>query len=331
MGQESKKPSQGGLLAVVVFFLVAFASLVISQILGLTSDGGRAAEAIWAIFILTTSGGAAITAILILTYLHNLHANSASVVEDLRQLKSGQTQNEAMLTQISENLLLSDAVKSVAFRENDRAVLIEAIQQDISKELWQSANVLIDELDDRFGCREEAQHLRQETQSRRNATIQDKIEAAIKQINSLWMIHNYEEAEVEIERLLQLFPDNEKVLALRGQTEKHRVEHKKVLLDRWEKAVHNNDIDQGVDILKLLDKYLSPSEASQMAESARDVFRAKLHNMGVQFSLFVTGKKWNKALKIGRQIIDEYPNSRMAQEVREKLEVLEERAQEQPV
>ena len=127
MGQESKKPSQGGLLAVVVFFLVAFASLVISQILGLTSDGGRAAEAIWAIFILTTSGGAAITAILILTYLHNLHANSASVVEDLRQLKSGQTQNEAMLTQISENLLLSDAVKSVAFRENDRAVLIEAI------------------------------------------------------------------------------------------------------------------------------------------------------------------------------------------------------------
>ena len=40
-------------------------------------------------------------------------------------------------------------------------------------------------------------------------------------------------------------------------------------------------------------------EAAALEESARGVFRARLHKMGVQFSLFVTEKAWNKALKLG--------------------------------
>ncbi len=109
----------------------------------------------------------------------------------------------------------------------------------------------------------------------------------------------------------------------------NRLEHKKELLARWDKAVQDNDVEQGVELLKLLDQHLTPTEAAALEESARGVFKAKLHNMGVQFSLFVTEKKWSRALKIGREIIDEYPNSRMAQEVRDKLEVLEKRASEE--
>ena len=36
-----------------------------------------------------------------------------------------------------------------------------------------------------------------------------------------------------------------------------------------------------------------------------------------------------KALQVGRQIMKDFPRSRMAQEVREKLDALEQRAQEQ--
>jgi len=57
------------------------------------------------------------------------------------------------------------------------------------------------------------------------------------------------------------------------------------------------------------------------------VFRKKLQQLGVQFALHVHDKSWTEALRIGRQITDEFPNTRMAAEVRERLPILEEKAQ----
>ena len=63
-------------------------------------------------------------------------------------------------------------------------------------------------------------------------------------------------------------------------------------------------------------------------ETAREVFRGKLQNYGVQFTMFVTEKQWAKALDVGKKIIEEFPNTRIAQEVREKLDILEQRARQ---
>jgi hypothetical protein len=261
-----------------------------------------------------------------LSYVAKMYASSESMMTDVRKLLSGQTQTEAILTQMNENLLLSDAVKTVAFREKDRTVLQEAIQEDIRLERWDTAAVLIEELSHRFGCKQEAQDLREEMDRYRRATLEEKINAAIKHVESLWLIHHYDEAQREVNALTQLYPQSQKVSSLEGQTEKRREAHKMELLGRWDKAIQNNDVDQGVELLKLLDAYLTPTEAAALEESARGVFRAKLHNMGVQFSLFVTQKEWTKALKIGKAIMEEFPNSRMAEEVREKLGILQERA-----
>ena len=272
--------------------------------------------------------GLAAALLLILWNFRRAHADQEATVSILRRLLSGQTQLEAVLTQISESLLLSEAIKSVAFRDKDRAVLQDAVRQDIRREQWESASLLTDELEKRFG-RREAEKLRQEMSDFRNRTIQDKIDGAIEHINSLWMIHHYEEAEQEVQSLLKMHPDNSTVQALEGQTDQRRQEHKAALLARWDEALQANDIDQGVELLKLLDNHLTPTEAAALQESARGVFRAKLHQMGVQFSLFVAQKKWSQALALGRSIIEEFPNSRMAEEVRSKLDVLVQRAQEE--
>ncbi len=281
-------------------------------------DAGVLAFGVGAVFCLLAN----------LRYLRRLSINSESMVGDIRQMRSGTTQYEAQLTQINENLLLSDAIKSIAFRDKDRDVLQTAIKTDIRKEMWHSAEMLIEELDKNFACPEEAQRLRQEMEQYRNASIQEKIEGSIKNIESLWMIHSYEEAEKQVEILQKLYSGNELVKSLNGKSEQLKQEHKRLLLDRWDRAIKNNDYEQGVEIIKLLDNYLSASEAAALEESARGVFRAKLHNMGVQFSLNVTNKDWARAMKIGKQIIEEYPNTRMAQEVREKQNILEQRARE---
>ena len=72
--------------------------------------------------------------------------------------------------------------------------------------------------------------------------------------------------------------------------------------------------------------YLTPNEGLALQESASGVFRTKLHNLGVQFSLAVTEKQWDIALEAGRQIVLDFPNSKMAQEIRGKMDILRQRA-----
>jgi outer membrane protein assembly factor BamD (BamD/ComL family) len=46
----------------------------------------------------------------------------------------------------------------------------------------------------------------------------------------------------------------------------------------------------------------------------------------VQFAIAIADQQWELAVKTGDQIALEYPNSRMAREVREKMELLKQYA-----
>ncbi len=119
---------------------------------------------------------------------------------------------------------------------------------------------------------------------------------------------------------------------LPGKIAAARAQHKSELLNRYDEAIKRNDIDESIELLQELDRYLTPQEAAALQESARGVFRAKLNSLGVQFSLAVDSRRWDQAVSIGEQIMAGYPNSRMAVEVRQKLEQLKQLAAgKQPV
>jgi len=333
---EQQNDNQGRLWGII--FLVVLVTLALHlvfqsmadnapvEVLGSSDGYQKTANIMLIIFQVSSVVAAAMSILYLLFHIQELQAFNEAMVESLRRVQTSQTQNEAILTNINENLLLSDAIKSIAFRQKDRSVLEQAIREDLNMEHWDSAAWLIDELERRFGGKQEAQKLREEMTRSQNSTLMEKQQTAIKELESLWMIHHYREAQQWEEDLLKRYPNNETIKAVQGETERKRLKHKKELLEQLDKASQENDLDRGVEILKLLDNYLTPTEAAALEESARDVFRARLHNMGVQFSLYVTEKTWDKALQIGKQIIKEYPNSRMAQEVREKIHALESRA-----
>ena len=329
------KNSRTGLWFVGIVWLISLVSWLFATLLLLeqhpteadTLGNSSAYSAFWASVFFTLLAFA-LTCFFLLRYVNTLRNNGEIIVSVLRRMQASDTQRQALLTQLGENLLLSDTVKSVVFRERDLSLLRDAIQQDIRAEKWDSANVLIDELHERFGCKEEAQEIRDELDRYQIAGVEEKIDTSVKHIESLWSIHSYVDAQKEVDNLTRLYPNNEKVHKLEGKTAQLRQEHKKDLLRRLDAVVKNNDYDQGVELLKLLDIYLTPTEAAALEESARGVLRGKLHNMGVQFSMFVTEKQWDKALQIGKCIIEEYPNSKMSQEVRDNLETLEQRVRE---
>jgi hypothetical protein len=127
--------------------------------------------------------------------------------------------------------------------------------------------------------------------------------------------------------MIKAHPESEKAKALRYKLVEMKERRKRMLLASWDEAVKHQETDRSLEILKELDMYLTPNEALALQEAARDAFRTKLHNLGVRFSLAVSERQWTSALEIGRQIMQDFPNSRMSVEIRDKLDVLQQNVQ----
>jgi hypothetical protein len=79
-------------------------------------------------------------------------------------------------------------------------------------------------------------------------------------------------------------------------------------------------------MLRELDNYLTPEEAEPLRELARGVIGKARENLGVRFKLSVQDRRWREAAEVGEQIIRDFPNTRMAAEVREVIDGVRARA-----
>jgi hypothetical protein len=229
---------------------------------------------------------------------------------------------------IRETASLSDAAKQVAYRAKDLQALRTAIREDMDKGDFEAAMMLANEMERRFGYGQEADKFRDQINTTMRAAIERRIRETAENVDNLLKKFEWRAAQRESDRLKRQFPDNPEVAAIAEKIETARDSHKRELLKNWKDAVAKDDVDTSVGLLKQLDQYLTPSEAEAYKEAARDVFRKRLQQLGVQFALHVHDKNWGEALRIGRTITDEFPNTRMAAEVRERLAILQGKAQQ---
>lgn len=257
-----------------------------------------------------------------------LEANSYRTHDVLRDMGARVEENGRALAVIAENVQLSEAARSISHRAKERTVLRLAINDEIVRGDWEAAYSLVEQLEARHGYKNEAIRLRAEVDQSRRLSQERKLHEAIEAVTAHMEAHDWDRARREMDALLVAQPDNAEVQGLPKLFARKRDEHKRRLLKAWDESVQRNEIDRGITVLKELDQYLTPNEAAALEESARGVFRARLHNLGVQFSIAVTERNWQEALRIAKQINDEFPNSRMAQEVRDRVHILNKRAAE---
>ena len=246
--------------------------------------------------------------------------------EILQPLTSRIDELSLLVNLISEQQLLSDRAKSIVFREKDREALRRAISEEVAKCDWEAALVLADEIERGFGYRGEAERVRQQVQTCKQDAIRRQVADAIGTVDRHTRAEQWSAALREADRLMQQFPDNEQVRNLPVEIENRRQAHKRQLLSSWTDAVARHDVDGSIEILRQLDTYLTPAEAESMQETARSVFKEKLNNLGRQFSTAVQEHRWAEAIRAGEAVMREFPNSRIAQEVRENMEALRQRA-----
>ncbi len=221
---------------------------------------------------------------------------------------------------------LSDRAKSVAFRDREIEALRESFHSALTKQDIHATEAIIRQVERDFGYSEEAGRMKNEMLASRQATLEEKVDAAISRVSELIDRRDWPRATREAQQVIQTYPNNPKAIALPDTIEAAKNKHKRDLLQSYDEAVKKNDVDRSIELLKQLDKYLTPQEAAALEESARGVFKAKLHNLGVQFAIQVTDQQWYKAVATGEEIIREFLNSRMAYEVRQKMDLLRSRA-----
>jgi hypothetical protein len=185
---------------------------------------------------------------------------------------------------------------------------------------------MVDEMERRFGYRQEAESLREEIQIARAEAMRRKLDEAAAVVTQLIEAGDWPKARREIDRLERVLPDEPRVAEIAAFFHQRRELRKRELLKAWSEAIRRDDVDGGINILKELDQHLTREEAQSLQSSARELFKEKLQQLGVQFRFAVKERRWRDALEVGVQLIEEFPNTRMASEVSEHIDGLRKRA-----
>ncbi len=227
---------------------------------------------------------------------------------------------------ISDRMLLSDTAKRIAYRQEDVNALREAIADDIKRKDFDAALVLVQEMSQTFGYREESEEFREQIMAARSTVIDARLTVLLQRLDQIIAAHDFPQALSDALKIMRIYPDQVRVQNLdqivnqAQETYKHQIERDFLA------AAQKDDVDGAIALLTELDAFLTEREAEPFREVARGVIGKKRDNLGVQFKMAVHDKEWLKSIRVGEQIIKEFPNTRMAEEVRERLDQLRERA-----
>lgn len=322
-----------GLAAVVVWALRPAAAATASGIdlQSLLSGDTSAltpgeAAATMSLIVPESLGVAGLLAMVLAVVLAPASVGLVHLVRDVRQTREDLRATTAALRAMGEHAALSDDARRVLHRTRERTLLRRAIEEDINAEDWDAALVLAGELADRFGYRQDAEDFRRRIDRSRRATLEHQLDNAMARLEDLVLHRQWDESQREAARIARAFPDSPRAQAAPERVEREVARFKADLERQFLEAAEDERVEEAMELLKRLDQHLTEDEAAPFREVARGVIGKARENLGAKFKLAVRDKRWVEAAHHGERIIAEFPNSRMAVEVRELLDGIRERA-----
>lgn len=302
--------------------LLAGAGLLVGGIVTLSNDGG---------WILFSAGAAAMVLVLALYRVHraieqsnfdarrNVDLLAGALGERIQRLAD-------VLERIAEQQLISDRAKTIAYRHKDLETLRAAIRNHIARDEFEPANALADELERTMAAPAEASQVRLEVAAKRQEWFQRRMSTASAHLEELCRAERWTEARAEAERIAAENPDVDAMRNLPQEVVARREAFKRQLRESWHEAAYRGDVDTSISVLRRLDPYLSAEEAEEMEETVRGIFREKMNRLRAEFTKAVHDERWPDAIRVGETIARDFPNARIAQEVRETMTALRQRA-----
>ena len=162
-----------------------------------------------------------------------------------------------------------------------------------------------------------------------DAKRQSRIKNAVLTVEDLLSRNEWEAAAAAAANIRRLFPEDPDVVELVARVKREREPYRRHLKRQFLDAARGDDPELAMELLKELDKFLTRAEAAPMLEVAQEVIERMKQCLGQRFKAAINNSDWNAAVLVGDQIVRDFENTRMAEEARNMLELLRERAMEQ--
>jgi len=270
------------------------------------------------IIVLTT---APITAALLSRRGH-ASDQSSNAAESPANIESLSAQVSALVQQLT----LPEEARRVTDRHFARDVLRRAIEEEIAAGQYEAAMALIERLGVDHGLLQEAEAFRRRIEDVRSPARDADLQVEIQQLDELIAGKRWDVAFADAGRILRLYPESLKAQRLQERVEHARSAHKTELLRAFEASTEDGRLDDAMATLKQLDEFLTEVEAEPLRETARSIIARTRDSLGAEFRHAVQERRWANAADLGARIVEEFPNTRMAAEVREVLDGIRDRA-----
>jgi len=238
------------------------------------------------------------------------------------------------LHELQNAISISERARQALFGTRDEEVLHTAIEARIHNGEYDAARLLCDAVEGSFGGSIDVSHLRSMIDDVARLQGDQQINDLLQSFEAALGARNWTGARSLTEQLreLEVKPaDGDLVDHLENRIAEARDQHKTSLEERLLDASRRDDIDSAMVILRELDRYMSREEAERLGAEARSIVERHKERLSASFQLALREKRWIDAARVGNQIIAEYPNTKMAGEVRTMIDVLRVRATQQAV
>ena len=311
MSATRKKPTDGTTLF-VVYLVLAILSLV-GVIFGATESAG------------TLSSNVFLASLIVL----GIDLAFLGYAWQLRFTTGNASSSEASkLDAILEAVQMSENAKRVLFRDRELSVLRNTVQEDIERGEFHSALVVCDQMATVFGAVEESEVLRTKVQTIIHNFHDARICEEVEKLENMLADRKWVEAYQDAARLRRLFPESPQLHGLEQRISDVRIHYRHDLEARFLEAASCENVEQAMKLLRELDGYLTPDEARKFRDTATDVITKYRDTLGARFKMAVSDRRWEEAIEFGEVITQQFPNTKMAEEVQTMLETIRVRAGE---
>lgn len=311
MSATRKKPTDGAALF-VVYLVLAILSLV-GVIFGATESAG------------TLSSNVFLASLIVL----GIDLAFLGYAWQLRFTTGNASSSEASkLDAILEAVQMSENAKRVLFRDRELSVLRNTVQEDIERGEFHSALVVCDQMATVFGAVEESEVLRTKVQTIIHNFHDARICEEVEKLENMLADRKWVEAYQDAARLRRLFPESPQLHGLEQRISDVRIHYRHDLEARFLEAASCENVEQAMKLLRELDGYLTPDEARKFRDTATGVITKYRDTLGARFKMAVSDRRWEEAIEFGEVITQQFPNTKMAEEVQTMLETIRVRAGE---
>ena len=308
----TRKNSTDGAALFVVYLVLAILSLV-GVIFGATESAG------------TLSSNLFLASLIVL----GIDLAFLGYAWQLRFTTGNASSSEAgKLDAILEAVQMSENAKRVLFRDRELSVLRNTVQEDIERGEFHSALVVCDQMATVFGAVEESEVLRTKVQTIIHNFHDARICEEVEKLENMLADRKWVEAYQDAARLRRLFPESPQLHGLEQRISDVRIHYRHDLKARFLEAASCENVEQAMKLLRELDGYLTPDEARKFRDTATDVITKYKDTLGARFKMAVSDRRWEEAIEFGEVITQQFPNTKMAEEVQTMLETIRVRAGE---